>query len=182
MAKHGTVGKAIPIPGIEPGSPGWKPGVLTVILHRNWENHLKRHIPHTWMYFKEKYDGRGLNPRSLACEANVLTTRRPSLRIARLLNEASICYCVLNVAFLLSATLWRNGSASDSGSEGCGFDPHQRCFFSNFAALYVCVLVFSAWWHGEIVQWQNIRLWLWIPGSDSRFPLFFSFASAMPMG
>jgi hypothetical protein len=24
------------------------------------------------------YDGRGLNPRSLACEANVLTTRRPS--------------------------------------------------------------------------------------------------------
>jgi hypothetical protein len=30
---------------------------------------------------RKSYDGRGLNPRSLACEANVLTTRRPSHKI-----------------------------------------------------------------------------------------------------
>ena len=30
--------KCIPMPGIEPGPPGWKPGILTTRPHRNLKN------------------------------------------------------------------------------------------------------------------------------------------------
>ena len=54
-----TCKTAIPLPGIEPGSPGWKPDILTVGLQRSVEfsnyisiyifgNGLKNEKPKTW--------------------------------------------------------------------------------------------------------------------------------------